>query len=265
VPTYRDEAVVLRTHRLGEADRIITLLTREHGKIRAVAKGVRRTKSRFGARLEPFFHVDIQCHMGRALDTVTEVSVLHAYGSVLAAHWPAWSAGSAMLETADKLTSEDREPQPAQFRLLVAALNSLSKAEHDSGLILDAYFIRACSLAGYAPALTACVVCDGDVDAAFFHVQSGGVMCSGCKAPGSTAVSTSVVELMSALLAGQWDVADASAQADRRVASALIGAHVQHNLERGLRSLPHVDRAEAQHPSSVDEPDADSPIQQESA
>ena len=68
VPLYRDEAIVLRTHKLGEADRIITLLTRQHGRVRAVAKGVRRTTSRFGSRLEPFTHVDLQLAEGRNLD-----------------------------------------------------------------------------------------------------------------------------------------------------------------------------------------------------
>ena len=69
---YRDEGVVLRTHKLGEADRIITLLTRQHGKVRAVAKGVRRTASKFGARLEPFMVVDVQLYEGRSLDIVTQ-------------------------------------------------------------------------------------------------------------------------------------------------------------------------------------------------
>ena len=71
MPLYRDEAVVLRTHKLGEADRIITVLSRTRGKVRTVAKGVRRTKSRFGSRLEPFMVVDLQCYEGRNLDTVT--------------------------------------------------------------------------------------------------------------------------------------------------------------------------------------------------
>jgi len=70
VKLYRDEAIVLRTHDLGEADRIITMLTRNHGKVRGVAKGVRRTKSRFGARLEPFAMVDVQLYEGRGLDVV---------------------------------------------------------------------------------------------------------------------------------------------------------------------------------------------------
>ena len=75
---YRDEAIVLRTHKLGEADRIITLLTRQHGRVRAVAKGVRRTTSRFGSRLEPFTHVDLQLAEGRNLDVVTQAETLDA-------------------------------------------------------------------------------------------------------------------------------------------------------------------------------------------
>ena len=84
VPTYRDVGVVLRTHKLGEADRIITLLCRTRGKVRAVARGVRRTSSKFGGRLEPFNHVDIQFAQGRNLDIVTQVETLNAYGRPLA-------------------------------------------------------------------------------------------------------------------------------------------------------------------------------------
>ena len=78
MPTYRDEAVVLRTHKLGEADRIITLLSRDHGKVRAVARGVRRTSSKFGGRLEPFSHVDLQFATGRTLDVITQAVTLHS-------------------------------------------------------------------------------------------------------------------------------------------------------------------------------------------
>ncbi len=79
MPLYRDEAVVLRTHKLGEADRIITLLTRQHGRVRAVAKGVRRTTSRWGSRLEPFTHVDLQLAEGRNLDTITQAETIDPF------------------------------------------------------------------------------------------------------------------------------------------------------------------------------------------
>ena len=85
--TYRDEAVVLRTHKLGEADRIITLLTSRNGQVRAVAKGIRKTTSRFGARLEPFSLVSLQLHRGRSLDIVTQVETISAYGKAIAADY----------------------------------------------------------------------------------------------------------------------------------------------------------------------------------
>ena len=95
VPTYRDEAVVLRTHKLGEADRIITMLSRRHGKIRAAAKGVRRTTSKFGARLEPFSHIDLQLAVGHTLDVITQVESLEAFGEPLTDDYPAYTAGHA--------------------------------------------------------------------------------------------------------------------------------------------------------------------------
>ena len=100
VPLYRDEAVVLRTDKLGEADRIITLLTRHHGRVRAVAKGVRRTTSRWGSRLEPFTHVDLQLAEGRSLDTITQAETLTPFHSGIGLDYDRYTAGTVMLETA---------------------------------------------------------------------------------------------------------------------------------------------------------------------
>ena len=242
MPTYRDEGVVLRTHRLGEADRIITVLTRNHGKVRTVAKGVRRTKSRFGARLEPFSHVDLQCHVGRTLDVVTQVECLHAYGPVISGHWPAWTSGQAMLETADRLVSEDKQPAPAHYALLRGGLNAIATGARDAALALDAYFLRACAIAGYAPALDSCGACGAVDSLGWFHVASGGVMCRQCREPGATAVSADAVSLMAALIAGDWSVAEEIDSRVRPSVSSLAASHLQWNLERPLRSLSMVDR-----------------------
>lgn len=242
MPTYRDEGVVLRTHRLGEADRIITVFTRHHGKVRAVAKGVRRTKSRFGARLEPFSHVDVQCHIGRSLDVVTQVECLHAYGPVISGHWPAWTAGQAMLEAADKLVSEDKQPATAHYALLLGGLNAIATGARDPALALDAYLLRACAVAGYAPALDLCVACGGTDTLAWFHVASGGVMCAQCREPGATTISHDALALMVALLAGDWITAEGLDERARAAVSVLAAAHLQWNLERPLRSLTMVDR-----------------------
>src|ERR1700712_3840620 len=108
---YRDEGVVLRVQKLGEADRIVTVLTRTHGRVRAVARGVRRTRSRFGASVEPFSHVDLQLWEGKGgLATVPRGAARRAYGRVLAADSPRYTAGPASPEPAERPPAEEREP-----------------------------------------------------------------------------------------------------------------------------------------------------------
>lgn len=238
---YRDEGVVLRTHDLGEVDRIITLLTREHGRIRAVAKGVRRSRSRFGARLEPFGHVDLQLYEGRSLDTITQVESFRAHGADLVADYARWTAGSAMLEAAERLTPVDRQPAQQQYLLLVAGLRALSAAEHDSRSILDAYLLRSMAVSGWSPSFSDCARCGAPGPHRAFHLASGGSMCSDCRPAGSAAPRAETLDLLGALLSGDWDTAD---QAEARVAkegSALVAAFVQWHLERQLRSLPLVE------------------------
>lgn len=150
---YRDEGVVLRTSKLGEADRIITILTRGHGKIRAVAKGVRRTKSRFGARLEPFMRVDVLIAEGRSLDVVSQAEAVAAYGAPIAADYAAYEAANVIVETIDKIASTEHEQLPNQYRLLIGALNALAKQSHAPQAIGDSYVMRALALAGWDAAI----------------------------------------------------------------------------------------------------------------
>src|SRR3954464_7313469 len=121
---YRDEGVVLRTQKLGGPDRIVPVPPRRHGKVRAVAKGVRRTKSKFGARLEPFSHVDLQFYTGRNLDIVNQAESIRSSGRAIAGDSPAYTAGTAVLETADRLTAEEKEPSLRLFLLVVGALRA---------------------------------------------------------------------------------------------------------------------------------------------
>lgn len=242
MPLYRDEAVVLRTQRLSEADRIITLLTREHGRVRAVARGVRRTTSRIGARVEPFSHVDVQLYEGRSLDTVNQVETIAPHGAALATDYPAWTAGTAMLETAERLTPEEREPSLPQFALLVSGLRSLVAREHDPGLILDAYLLRSLSVAGWSPSFGECARCGAPGPHRAFSIPGGGMVCEDCRPPGSATPAEPTVALLAALLSGDWPVADDSEARARREASGIVAAYLQWHLERGLRSLPLVDR-----------------------
>ena len=238
MPTYRDEGVVLRTHKLGEADRIVTLLTKSHGKVRAVAKGVRRTSSKFGARLEPFMVADIQFYEGRSLDTIQQAETIASYGADIVDDYPRFTAASVMVETADKVTELEGSPQ--QYLLLLGALRSLSRQEHPTELTLDSYLLRALSLAGWAPTFDSCARCGEMGPHESFVVQLGGMVCVKCAPPGAPHIIPEVVELLDALVRGEWDAAEAHTQQNWNKASALVSAYTQWHLERSLRSLEHV-------------------------
>lgn len=242
MPLYRDAAIVLRTHKLGEADRIITLLTRGRGLVRGVAKGVRRTKSKFGARLEPGMVIDAQLYEGRNLDTVTQVDVLAPYGDHITRDYTAWTAMAAMLETAERVT-EGVENSTPQFTLLAGALATLAAGDHDPSLVLDAYLVRAVATAGWAPSFRDCAKCGDPGPHRAFNVAAGGCVCSACRTAGSVAPAPATFELLGALLEGDWGVADASEPHHRREAGGLVAAYVQWHLERGVRSLRLVERS----------------------
>ena len=233
---------MLRTQKLGEADRIITLLTRRNGRIRAVARGVRKTSSRIGARLEPFNHVDVQFYEGRSLDNVTQVETIDPIGGKLSDDYAKWTAGTAMLETAERLTAEEREPSVQQYALLVSGLRSMAAGEHEPTLILDSYLLRSLAVAGWSPSFDECARCGEPGPHRAFNVQAGGMVCGTCRPPGSAAPSPMAVALLGALLSGDWEEADASAERERKEASGLVAAFLQWHIERGLRSLPLVDR-----------------------
>ncbi len=243
---------MLRVHKLGEADRIVTLLTRRHGRVRAVAKGVRRTSSRFGARLEPGSQVDVQLYSRlpegqagpggqRGLDVVQQTESLNAFGAQLAGDYPGWTAAAAICETAERLTVEG-EPALRLYLLLVGALRALATRAHTAGLVLDAFLLRAMADFGWEPALHECAVCSERGPHTAFNVAAGGAVCDSCRPPGSARPARATVDLMVALLGGDWPVADSSDAPERREASGLVAAHLQWHLERGLRSLPLVDR-----------------------
>lgn len=259
MPLYRDEAIVLRTHKLGEADRIITLLTRHHGRVRAVAKGVRRTTSRWGSRLEPFTHVDLQLAEGRTLDVITQAETLTPFSSGLGFDYDRYTAGTAMLETAERLVVEDKQPALQQFLLLVGGLralvspvspvNPVNHAQGDAqgqahrpGQILDSFMLRSLAVAGYAPSFEHCARCGDPGPHRWFNPAAGGVLCADCRVPGSASPASETIGLLGALLAGDWEIVDNAESRHLKEASGLVSAFVAWHLERGLRSLAYVER-----------------------
>jgi len=242
VPLYRDEAIVLRTHKLGEADRIITLLTRQHGRVRAVARGVRRTTSKFGSRLEPFTHVDLQLSEGRNLDTITQAETITPFSAGLGQHYDRYTSGTVMLETADRLVPEEKQPAVQHFLLLVGGLRAMASGERAAGQVLDSYLLRSLSVAGYAPSFGTCARCGTAGPHRWFNPSMGGMLCTTCRVPGSASPAVESILVLGALLAGDWPVVEAADPRYLREASTLVSAYLAWHLERGLRSMAHVER-----------------------
>ncbi len=177
---FRDRGVVLRTIRLGEADRIVTVMTREHGKVRAVAKGVRRTKSKFGSRLEPLSHVALLGWQGRGdLDTIDQVEVIDTFRPVRE-DLDRMSSAMSMLEVVDQI-GQERHGNPRLYEMLVGALSALS--DHDSPMVTPAFFLKVLALEGSAPVLEACAACgEGEAEVLVaFDLLEGGVLCRNCR------------------------------------------------------------------------------------
>jgi DNA repair protein RecO (recombination protein O) len=186
--TYKTEAVVLRSFRLGEADRVLHLYTLERGRIGAVAKGIRRTKSRFGARLEPLSHVELLLHQGSGeLQTVTGVELLHS-------HRPAreepyrLSVGLVGLEAMLRLFSE-QEANPRAFQALARFLELLDVLPAPDGVngrgaldpLVLSFQLKLLWLSGYLPHVTSCAECGAEEGLVGYSPRAGGAVCASCR------------------------------------------------------------------------------------
>ena len=234
----RDSGVVLRTIRLGEADRIVTLITSGHGKVRAVVKGVRKTKSRFGSRLEPMSHVSLLLYQGRELDVVTQAETLDHFRAVRE-DLDRLSKATSMLEAVDQIVQE-REESPRLYQMLVGALRAL--AADDAPLLVPAFFWKVLSLEGMQPILDQCATCGAEDDLVAFDLGEGGALCRSCRQ--GVPVSPEALALVRRILGGDLArvLSEPSSQAVHEV-EHLANRAMEHHLERRLRSLRLLDRA----------------------
>lgn len=240
--TYRDDAVVLRTQDLGESDRIITLYGRNSGKIRAVAKGVRRPASRFGARLEPFQRVDIQLHRGKNLDVVSQVVTIGSMVSELTADYQKYTVASAITQIIDKSTDEQSHLGETHYLLLLGALHALSADKYPPALILDAFILRSLALSGVKPVLLNCAEC-GTKDGLYaFDPALGGALCSTCKSSTAIATRPKVLEHLVFLLAATWEPALAADLRTSEDAGKIVRNLLAHQLDANLPALELIER-----------------------
>ncbi|MFN8023140.1 MAG: DNA repair protein RecO [Acidimicrobiales bacterium] len=231
-PLYRDTGVVLRTYKLGEADRIVVLLTEQHGKVRAVAKGVRKTMSKFGARLEPLSHVRLLMYQGRELDIVSQADSVDTLAP-LVGDLDHLTNGLAIVEAVDQMTL-DREPVPHLYRMLVGALRTV--AERSGPLVVPAFYWKLLASEGVRPELDECVRCGATEPLVAFDVTEGGVLCRSCRTGAS--ISSDALEVTRMILGGRLNEAlDLPAGPVTHEVAAHANRALEHHLERRLRTV----------------------------
>jgi len=213
--TYKTQAVVLRSFRLGEADRVLHLYTSDRGRVGAVAKGIRRTKSKIGARLEPLSHVDMQLHQGSGeLHTITSVDLL-------ASHRLATIGLEAML----KLFPE----QEANERAFTALTRFLDRVDEIPVLapirpaldpVVLSFQLKLLWVSGYQPHLDSCAECGATEDLVGYLPTAGGVVCRAC-GPGTVPLSPEGLRAIGALLRSPLAEAHEAGLSDRGAREAL--------------------------------------------
>jgi len=257
MPVYKAEAIVLRQQALGESDRIVTLFTRENGKVRAVAKGVRRTTSRLGGRIEPFTHARLMLARGRTLDVIAQADIVRAFGEVRkdltrAAH------AAYVMELVDRGLPE-RDRHEDVFVLAGDALEKLDRCRAEDSEVVTLWFgLRLAGLLGYQPETAGCVECGrrlprarGVTESWAFSLPNGGALCPTCRPhdPQAMSVSCGVLgacEYLTTAPEGQWDRLRIT-PAQRAELARLVQVHLEHRLEVRLRA-PQVIRRLAEAP-----------------
>ncbi|MEO6570088.1 MAG: DNA repair protein RecO [Ilumatobacteraceae bacterium] len=232
---YRDVGVVLRTYKLGEADRIIVMMTADNGKVRAVAKGVRKTRSKFGARLEPMSHVQVLLYRGRDLDIVSQADSVESLSPMLSSLDRA-SQGMAAIEAVDQLGLE-RQPNPRLYRMAVGVLRTI--AQRPAALNVPAFYWKLLAAEGLEPQLDTCVRCgegEPDTQLVSFDLNEGGVLCRACRSGNS--ISPAALAIMRDILGGRLNEALSleESPATHEVGSLATRA-LEHHIERRLKAV----------------------------
>jgi DNA repair protein RecO (recombination protein O) len=235
VSQVRDVGLVLRTYRLGEADRIVVIMTQEHGKVRCVAKGVRKVGSRFGARLEPITYIDLAFWKGRSeLGVVNQVEVIDRY-TLIRADYDRMTAAMTMLEVVDQV-AQDNHPDERLLETLVRALAVLNDASKDPQLVAAAFFLRVLDLDGARPEVEACVSCGQEEDLVAFDFVEGGVLCRSCRQ--GRPLSRDALALLRRILGGDLGAVLGGAVPEGAVEVRTISVEAMEiHLDRRLRSV----------------------------
>jgi DNA repair protein RecO (recombination protein O) len=229
-----DQGIVLRSYPFGEADRVVVLLSPNNGKIRTVAKGVRKTKSRFGGRLEPFTHVDLVLYEGRNLDTITQVAVLEPFPR-LRGDLDAVVAAGTMVEAADAVAQED-EAAIRLFLLLQRGLKTLESGARSPDLITS-FLLKLADVVGVAPSLLQCASCGKMENLHRFSFGGGGSVCDSCRVEGAVRLRDGVTAYLAVLAVSDLHALPPADLAFSSEAKGVARRFVEYHLDRKLTSL----------------------------
>jgi DNA repair protein RecO (recombination protein O) len=260
VPVYKAEAIVLRQQMLGESDRIVTLFTREYGKLRTVARGVRRSTSRLAGRIEPFTQARMLLARGRTLDVIAQAEIVEPFPGIRSDLLRS-ACASYVVELVERGVPE-RDRHEDVFVLIIDALEDLERArEDDAEMAAVKFAVRLASLLGYQPETATCVECGrhlphtlGPAGAWAFSPLSGGALCPACRPQDAEAVSVSP----GVLAACDYLVRVPARRSDRlRIPpiqrselAKMVQLHLEHRLEAKLRSPLVIRRLKEPHLSS---------------
>lgn len=233
-----DQGIVLRSYPFGESHRIVVLISPNNGKLRTVARGVRKTKSRFGGRLEPFTHVDLVLYEGTNLDTITQVSTINAFIE-LRNHLDRVLTASTMLEVVDLVVQED-EPSHRMFLLLQRGLTVLDHREPHPDFVTH-FLLKAADVIGVAPSFETCAGCGRSEDLHRFSFSEGGSICESCRGAGSFSLRAGLVPYLGAVASADFTTLPESDASMSREALTVTRRYMEYHLERKLASLVMLD------------------------
>ncbi len=229
-----DQGIVLRGFPFGEADRVVVILSPNHGKLRTVAKGVRKTKSRFGGRLEPFTHVDLVLYDGRNLDTITQVEIIEAFPALRSDLDRVLAAGT-MVEAIDAVTQENESSLRA-FLLLQRGLRTLESGPAHPDL-LTAFLLGIAEVVGIAPAFDHCAGCGRTEDLVRFSFGDGGVLCERDRTPGAVSLRDGLTDYLAGIAAAPLDDLPEVDPSFSREAIGVTRRFLEYHLDRRLGTV----------------------------
>lgn len=238
VAIRNDQAIVLRAYPFGDADRVVVLISPNNGKIRTVAKGVRKTKSRFGGRLEPFTHVDLILYEGRNLDTITQVAIVEPFRQ-LRKDLDSVVAAGLMVEAVDAVAQED-ESSVRLFLLLQRGLKALDAGLY-TGDLVTSFLLKLAEVVGVAPALAACATCGRTESLSRFSFAAGGVLCSTCHHDGGVRLRSGITRYLEVLARAELMSLPQVDPDLSREAMGIARRFVEYHLDRKLSSMAAIE------------------------